>query len=62
MTNKGICIFLEYETVQGIRHEFCQNTKMKEINKVENGKKLNCMGDRCGVAVYKNETTQQEKG
>jgi len=60
MINKGICIFLEYEEVQGIHHEFCQNTRMKEINKVENGKKLICMSDKCGLAVYKDETTQQE--
>jgi len=61
MKNKGICIFLESETVQGTCHEFCQNTRMKEINKVENGKKLNCMGVRCGLAVYKDETTQRKK-
>jgi len=61
MTNKGTCIFLEFETVQGTCHEFCQNTRMKEINKVENGKKLICMGDKCGLAVYKDETTKQEE-
>jgi len=53
MEDKGICIFLETETIQGNHHDFCQNPQMKEINKTENDKKLVCMGERCGLAVYK---------
>ena len=49
--NENYCNFLKIETVQGISHEFCLNPQMHEINKVQNGKKLPCMGNRCGLAV-----------
>jgi len=51
MNKKGMeskeCKFNNFETVQGIFHEFCQNPKMLECNKVEDGKKLTCMGSDC---------------
>jgi hypothetical protein len=42
------CKFYCSETVQTMRHEFCSNPKMLEINKPDNGKKLKCMGSACG--------------
>jgi len=55
MENKGICIFLKTEIVQGKHHDICQNPQMRETNKVENDKELVCMGERCGLAVYKKD-------
>ena len=48
------CKFLEREIVQGIVHEFCQNHEMKKINKCPAGKKLVCIGNKCGNASFDN--------
>jgi len=58
--NENYCKFIEIETVQGIIHEFCLNPQMHVINKVQNGKKLSCMGNGCGLAVSENEGKRSE--
>ena len=50
--NDNNCNFFEIETVQGINHEFCSNSQMYKINNVQNGKKLSCMGNSCGLAIF----------
>jgi len=49
--NSNYCDFLEIETVQGKSHEICLNPQMHKINKVQDGKRLSCIGNHCGLAV-----------
>ena len=47
------CKFLEKKIVLGIEHIYCQNPKMKMINKVKDSKKPICIGkERCNCSQY----------
>lgn len=43
------CKFLKEDVILGIKHEICDNPKMRK-NKCEDSERLPCMGDRCGLA------------
>lgn len=46
------CKYLREDVVSGIKHEICENPKMRELNHSKDDETLTCMGKNCNCAEY----------